>query len=75
MTTTSPETKRPGGARVAVQRFGSFLSSMILPNIAAFIAWGIVTMFFIPAGFTPIPGASRTDAVSNWIYGRANARL
>jgi PTS system mannitol-specific IIC component len=26
---------------------------MILPNIAAFIAWGILTMFFIPAGFTP----------------------
>ena len=56
MTTTSPETKRPGGARVAVQRFGTFLSSMILPNIAAFIAWGIVTMFFIPAGFTPTEG-------------------
>ncbi|HKH07454.1 MAG TPA: PTS mannitol transporter subunit IICB, partial [Agromyces sp.] len=53
MTTTSADTKRPGGARVAVQRFGTFLSSMILPNIAAFIAWGIVTMFFIPAGFTP----------------------
>ncbi|MGW9630795.1 PTS mannitol transporter subunit IICB [Agromyces sp. NPDC055520] len=53
MTTTSSDTKRPGGARVAVQRFGSFLSNMILPNIAAFIAWGIVTMFFIPAGFTP----------------------
>jgi len=53
MTTTSVDSKRPGGARVAVQRFGTFLSSMILPNIAAFIAWGIVTMFFIPAGFTP----------------------
>jgi PTS system mannitol-specific IIC component len=53
MTTTSTDSKRPGGARVAVQRFGTFLSSMILPNIAAFIAWGIVTMFFIPAGFTP----------------------
>ena len=53
MTTSSADTKRPGGARVAVQRFGSFLSNMILPNIAAFIAWGIVTMFFIPAGFTP----------------------
>ncbi|WP_139416386.1 PTS mannitol transporter subunit IICB [Agromyces laixinhei] len=53
MTTTSAGSKKPGGARVAVQRFGSFLSNMILPNIAAFIAWGIVTMFFIPAGFTP----------------------
>ncbi|WZH37242.1 MAG: PTS mannitol transporter subunit IICB [Microbacterium enclense] len=50
MTTTSP-TKQPGGARIAVQRFGTFLSGMIMPNIAAFIAWGFITMLFIPAGF------------------------
>lgn len=49
MTTTSPT--RVGGARVAVQRFGTFLSGMIMPNIAAFIAWGFITMLFIPAGF------------------------
>lgn len=42
-----------GSARVAVQRFGTFLSGMIMPNIPALIAWGIVTMFFISAGFTP----------------------
>jgi PTS system mannitol-specific IIC component len=36
-----------------VQKFGTFLSGMIMPNIPALIAWGIVTMFFIPAGFTP----------------------
>ena len=42
-----------GGARVAVQKFGTFLSGMIMPNIPALIAWGILTMFFIPAGFTP----------------------
>lgn len=53
MTTTSPETKRPGGARVAVQRFGTFLSGMIMPNIPALIAWGIITAFFIPVGWTP----------------------
>ena len=52
MTTQSVAPKK-NGTRVAVQRFGTFLSNMILPNIAAFIAWGIVTMFFIPAGFTP----------------------
>jgi PTS system mannitol-specific IIC component len=54
MTTTSTST--PSGlsqARVRVQRFGSFLSNMILPNIAAFIAWGIITAFFIPTGWTP----------------------
>jgi len=39
--------------RVGVQRFGTFLSGMIMPNIGAFIAWGIITAFFIPAGFTP----------------------
>ncbi|GAA2567885.1 PTS mannitol transporter subunit IICB [Microbacterium binotii] len=51
MTTTSAPVKQPGGARVAVQRFGTFLSGMIMPNIAAFIAWGFITMLFIPAGF------------------------
>lgn len=55
MTTTSPTTgaSRLGRSRVGVQRFGSFLSNMILPNIAAFIAWGIITAFFIPTGWTP----------------------
>ncbi|MET3811991.1 PTS mannitol transporter subunit IICBA [Arthrobacter sp. UYEF3] len=39
--------------RVGVQKFGTFLSGMIMPNIGAFIAWGIITAFFIPAGFSP----------------------
>jgi PTS system mannitol-specific IIC component len=51
MTTTSPP--KTGGARVRVQRFGTFLSGMIMPNIAAFIAWGLITAFFIPTGWTP----------------------
>jgi PTS system mannitol-specific IIC component len=50
MTTTS-SAATPGGLRVGVQRFGTFLSGMIMPNIAAFIAWGFITMLFIPAGF------------------------
>jgi len=55
MTTTSAPTaaSRGGGARVAVQRFGTFLSGMIMPNIPALIAWGIITAFFIPVGWTP----------------------
>jgi mannitol PTS system EIICBA or EIICB component len=54
MTTTSTTPASGlGQARVGVQRFGSFLSNMILPNIAAFIAWGIITAFFIPTGWTP----------------------
>jgi len=50
---TTEVTAQKGSARVAVQRFGTFLSGMIMPNIPALIAWGIVTMFFIPVGFTP----------------------
>ena len=49
-------TSRTGGARVAVQKFGTFLSGMIMPNIAAFIAWGFITAFFIEKGFTPVEG-------------------
>lgn len=52
MTTTSAPPAR-SGARVRVQRFGTFLSGMIMPNIAAFIAWGFITAFFIPTGWTP----------------------
>ncbi len=36
-----------------VQKFGRFLSSMVMPNIGAFIAWGIITALFIPTGWTP----------------------
>jgi PTS system mannitol-specific IIC component len=47
---------RASSARVAVQKFGTFLSGMIMPNIAAFIAWGFITAFFIEKGFTPVEG-------------------
>lgn len=50
---TTEVTAQKGSARAAVQRFGTFLSGMIMPNIPALIAWGIFTMFFIPNGFTP----------------------
>jgi PTS system mannitol-specific IIC component len=55
MTTTSPksEADRLGQSRVGVQRFGTFLSGMIMPNIPALIAWGIFTAFFIGPGWTP----------------------
>lgn len=42
-----------GGVRVAIQRFGTFLSSMIMPNMAALIAWGLITALFIEKGFFP----------------------
>jgi PTS system mannitol-specific IIC component len=36
-----------------VQRFGGFLAGMVIPNIGAFIAWGLITAFFIPTGWIP----------------------
>jgi len=39
--------------KVSIQKFGNFLSSMVLPNIGAFIAWGLITALFIPTGFYP----------------------
>ncbi|MDQ0754853.1 PTS mannitol transporter subunit IICBA [Arthrobacter sp. B3I4] len=50
---TETVAKPRSSVRVGVQKFGTFLSGMIMPNIGAFIAWGIITAFFIPAGFTP----------------------
>ncbi|OQP06188.1 PTS mannitol transporter subunit IIBC [Geobacillus sp. 46C-IIa] len=47
--TTGNET----GFRVKIQRFGSYLSGMIMPNIGAFIAWGLITALFIPTGWLP----------------------
>jgi len=41
------------GVRARIQRFGRFLSGMVMPNIGAFIAWGLITAFFIPTGWIP----------------------
>jgi PTS system mannitol-specific IIC component len=38
------------------QRLGGFMAGMVIPNIAAFIAWGFITAFFIPTGWTPNEG-------------------
>ena len=42
-----------GGWRAQIQRLGGFLAGMVIPNIGAFIAWGLITAFFIPTGWTP----------------------
>lgn len=39
--------------KVKVQNFGRFLSNMVMPNIGAFIAWGLITALFIPTGWLP----------------------
>ena len=41
------------GVRASVQQFGRFLAGMIMPNIGAFIAWGLLTALFIETGWTP----------------------
>lgn len=40
-------------AKASVQGFGRFLSGMVMPNLGAFIAWGIITALFIPTGWLP----------------------
>lgn len=40
-------------AKVLVQKLGTALSGMVMPNIGAFIAWGLITALFIPTGWTP----------------------
>lgn len=41
------------GARASVQRLGGFLAGMIMPNIGAFTAWGLLTALFIETGWAP----------------------
>ncbi len=51
-------TKQTGGKKsflVRVQRFGNFLSGMVMPNIGVFIAWGLITVLFAPDGWMPNP--------------------
>jgi mannitol PTS system EIICBA or EIICB component len=40
-------------AQVKVQRFGAFLSGMIMPNLPAFVAWGLISSLFIVSGWLP----------------------
>jgi mannitol PTS system EIICBA or EIICB component len=41
------------GVKANIQRLGAFLAGMIMPNISAFIAWGLITALFIPTGWLP----------------------
>lgn len=63
MTTTSTDAPKKGGLRVGVQKFGTFLSGMVMPNIAAFIAWGFITALFIPDGWL---GSNSPVAAWRW---------
>jgi PTS system mannitol-specific IIC component len=43
----------------ALHRAGGFMAGMVVPNIGAFIAWGLITALFIPAGWLPNPRLAR----------------
>jgi len=80
MTKTDGSPKKPSHARVAVQRFGGQLASMVMPNIGAFIAWGLITALFIPTGWTPNAHiAQLVDPMINYLLpvliGYAGGRL
>lgn len=49
----SNQTESKPDIRVRIQRMGSYLSGMIMPNIGAFIAWGLITALFIETGWWP----------------------
>jgi PTS system mannitol-specific IIC component len=54
MTSATADTPtRSKTAQVHVQRFGAFLTGMIMPNLPAFVAWGLITSFFIATGWLP----------------------
>lgn len=61
----STQTAPRGGARVHVQKFGTFLSNMVMPNIGAFIAWGLITALFIEVGWLPKLGIG--DSAGSWV--------
>src|SRR5256885_13987274 len=42
-----------GGLKAQVQRVGGYLAGMVMPNIGAFIAWGLITALFTPTGWLP----------------------
>ena len=46
--------------REKLQQFGGFLAGMVIPNIGAFIAWGLITALFIPTGWIP------NETLPNW---------
>jgi mannitol PTS system EIICBA or EIICB component len=53
------------GFKAALQRFGGQLAGMVMPNITAFIAWGLITALFIPTGW--LPNARLAELVSPMI--------
>ncbi|MCL6456949.1 MAG: PTS mannitol transporter subunit IICBA [Gorillibacterium sp.] len=65
---TAGSKKSSSALQVGVQKFGRFLSGMVLPNIGAFIAWGLITALFIPTGYFPnVELAKFVDPMINYL--------
>lgn len=41
------------GVLAKIRRFGGFMSGMVMPNLGAFVGWGIMAALFIPNGWLP----------------------
>lgn len=48
--------KQKVSLKARVQKLGSTLSSMVMPNIGALIAWGVLTALFMDSGYFPNKG-------------------
>jgi mannitol-specific phosphotransferase system IIC component len=53
MAVPAPPAATGGSIRARIQRLGGFMAGMVIPNIGAFLAWGLITAFVIPTGWTP----------------------
>lgn len=36
-----------------IRKFGGYMSGMVMPNLGAFVGWGLLAALFIPAGWIP----------------------
>ncbi len=45
--------------REKLQQFGGFMAGMVIPNIGALLAWGLITAIFIPVGWIPNEGFAK----------------
>lgn len=62
------EASKTSAAQEKMQKFGRFLSGMVMPNIGAFIAWGLLTALFIPTGWIPNEYLAAAGApMSKWL--------
>lgn len=45
--------ERKAGVLDRIRKFGGHMSGMVMPNLGAFVGWGLLAALFIPAGWIP----------------------